>query len=300
MQRGASAIVYCCTNKETQKKWAVKKIAKRPQSRVFTAEIKLLLDLNHENVVCMKEVFETKTSLHMILEYAEGGELFDRIVERGTYSEKDASNAFRQIVQGLKYLHENHVIHRDLKPENLLYLTREEGAILKIADFGLSKVITPNLNKMSICGTSSYMAPELLEGKMYDYAADMWSIGVILFILIGGYEPFYAPTDEKIFNRILRNQWKFDSPFWDNISDNCKELVAALLMKDPTKRMVAADVLKQHWVVGTAAKDEQIIGATERLKSFNAGRKFKGAANAVRLATSVFKTGTRAENAAVD
>lgn len=294
--RGASAVVYCCTHKETQKTWAVKKIVKRPQSRVFTTEIKLLLGLQHENVVRMKEVFETKANIHMILEFAAGGELFDRIVERGSYSERDAAAAFRQIVQGLKYLHENNVIHGDLKPENLLYLTKDEESILKIADFGLSKMITPNIMKMSICGTPSYSAPELLEGKMYDYSADMWSSGVILFILIGGYEPFYAPTDEKIFARILRNQWKFDSPFWDNISSNCKDLVSALLVRDPVKRMSAPEVLKQHWVLGIAAKEEQIVGATERLKSFNARRKLKGAANAVLMATSVMKISSKAED----
>ncbi|XP_014771973.1 calcium/calmodulin-dependent protein kinase type IV [Octopus bimaculoides] len=287
--RGASAIVYSCRNKKDNTQWAVKKITKRPHSRVVTVEIKVLLGLSHPNVVRMKEVFETTTSLHLVLEYAIGGELFDRIVERGSYSEKDAANVFRQILTGIEYLHQNSIIHRDLKPENLLYCTKDEDSVLKIADFGLSKIMTTSTLSMSMCGTPSYCAPEVLQGSMYSFPADIWSAGVILFILLVGYEPFFASNDHKIYKRIIRIDWKFESPWWDDISSNSKDLISKILIRDANKRPNPTEALQHPWVTGEAAKDENMVKTKQRLISFNGRRKLKAAAKAVIMTNRVMK-----------
>ncbi|GAB1606191.1 calcium/calmodulin-dependent protein kinase type IV [Argonauta hians] len=287
--RGASAIVYACKNKKDFTQWAVKKITKRPHSRVVTVEIKVLLGLNHPNVVRMKEVFETPSSLHIILEYAVGGELFDRIVQKGHYSEKDAAGVFRQILTGIEYLHSNSIIHRDLKPENLLYCTKEEDSLIKIADFGLSKIMTSNTLSMSMCGTPSYCAPEVLQGSMYSFPADVWSAGVILFILLAGYEPFFASNDHKIYKRIIRIDWKFESPWWDDVSSNSKDLISKILIRDPAKRPTSTEALQHPWVTGEAAKDDNLVKTKQRLISFNGRRKLRAAAKAVIMTNRVMK-----------
>ncbi|MBW04796.1 Calcium/calmodulin-dependent protein kinase type 1B, partial [Eschrichtius robustus] len=148
-----------------------------------------------------------------------GGELFDRIMERGSYTEKDASHLVGQVLGAVSYLHSLGIVHRDLKPENLLYATPFEDSKIMVSDFGLSKIQAGNMLGTA-CGTPGYVAPELLEQKPYGKAVDVWALGVISYILLCGYPPFYDESDPELFSQILRASYEFDSPFWDDISES--------------------------------------------------------------------------------
>ncbi|XP_048734609.1 calcium/calmodulin-dependent protein kinase type IV-like isoform X1 [Ostrea edulis] len=284
--RGATSVVYKCEHKGTTKKWAVKIIHKRVDKKVINTEIGILLKLNHKNVIRLKEIFETPTNICLVLELVKGGELFDRIVSRGYYSEKDASTAVRQMLIAVKYLHENEVVHRDLKPENLLYEDLTDESNLKVADFGLSKIIDREVTMNTVCGTPGYCAPEVLAGKRYSYPVDMWSIGVITYILLCGYEPFYSGENEaEMYKKILKADYKFDPPFWNNISENAKDFVKKMLLLDPKKRLTENQALNHDWVKGLAAKSDHMPETHNKIKEFNATRKMKAITDATLLAS---------------
>lgn len=232
--------------------------------------------LNHPNVIKLKEIFESETQLFLILELVTGGELFDRIVERQYYNEKDAADAVKQICEAVAYLHDNEIVHRDLKPENLLYRSPAEDSPLKIADFGLSKILTNNATMQTVCGTPGYCAPEVLRGEEYEPAIDMWAVGVITYILLCGFEPFYDDRgDQAMFQRILKCDYEFMSPWWDEVSVNAKDLVSKLIVKDPKKRLTAKQALQHPWVQGKGANFKHMGQTHEKLKEFNAKRKLK-------------------------
>uniref|UniRef100_A0A452I5U5 Protein kinase domain-containing protein n=1 Tax=Gopherus agassizii TaxID=38772 RepID=A0A452I5U5_9SAUR len=165
--RGATSIVYRCRQKGTQKPYAVKMLKKTVDKKIVRTEIGVLLRLSHPNIIKLKEIFETPTEISLVLELVTGGELFDRIVEKGYYSERDAADAVKQILEAVAYLHANGIVHRDLKPENLLYATPAPDAPLKIADFGLSKIVEDQVTMKTVCGTPGYCAPEILRGCAY-------------------------------------------------------------------------------------------------------------------------------------
>lgn len=166
-------------------------------------EIKVLRRLTHPNIVQLLETFEDKQKFYLIMELVTGGELFDRIVEKGSYTEKDASGLIRQILEAVDYMHEQGVVHRDLKPENLLYYSPDEDSKIMISDFGLSKMEDSGIMETA-CGTPGYVAPEVLAQKPYGKAVDVWSIGVISYILLCGYPPFYDENDAVLFAQIIK------------------------------------------------------------------------------------------------
>uniref|UniRef100_W8B3F0 Calcium/calmodulin-dependent protein kinase type 1 n=1 Tax=Ceratitis capitata TaxID=7213 RepID=W8B3F0_CERCA len=159
--------------------------------------------LTHPNIVQLLETFEDKSKVYLVMELVTGGELFDRIVEKGSYTEKDASGLIRQILEAVDYMHEQGVVHRDLKPENLLYYSADDGSKIMISDFGLSKMEDSGI-MATACGTPGYVAPEVLAQKPYGKAVDVWSIGVISYILLCGYPPFYDENDANLFAQILK------------------------------------------------------------------------------------------------
>ncbi|XP_005089392.1 calcium/calmodulin-dependent protein kinase type IV [Aplysia californica] len=273
--RGATAIVYKCTLKGTDHVWAVKIMDKRVEQKTIMTEVGILLKMDHPNVVRMKEVFETLENVYIVLELVTGSELFQRIVTQGFYSEKQAANAVRDIVQAVKYLHDHNVVHRDLKPENILYEDLSPDSRLKVADFGLSTIVSNKVSLMTVCGTPGYCAPEVLKGQKYERSCDMWSVGVITYILLCGYEPFFAENDNQMFKMILKADYKFDSPWWDDVSENAKDLVRKLLVLDPKKRLTPDAALKHVWVSGMANKSTPKGDTIEKLKEFNARRKLK-------------------------
>lgn len=191
--------------------------------------------LSHPNIVQLLETFEDKFKVYLVMELVSGGELFDRIVEKGSYTEKDASHLIRQVLEAVDYMHEQGVVHRDLKPENLLYYSQDEDSKIMISDFGLSKMEDSGI-MATACGTPGYVAPEVLAQKPYGKAVDVWSIGVISYILLCGYPPFYDENDANLFAQILKGEFEFDSPYWDEISDSAKDFIRHLMCVDVEKR----------------------------------------------------------------
>ncbi|XP_051875460.1 calcium/calmodulin-dependent protein kinase type IV-like [Pristis pectinata] len=280
--RGATSVVFQCRQKGTEKSYAVKTLKKTIDKKIVRTEIGILLRLSHPNIIRLKEIFETPLEINLVLELVTGGELFDRIVERGYYSEKDAADVVRQILEAVAYLHENGIVHRDLKPENLLYASPSPDALLKIADFGLSKIVEEQVTMKTVCGTPGYCAPEVLRGYAYGPEVDMWSVGVVTYILLCGFEPFYDERgDQFMYKRILNCDYDFVSPWWDEVSLNAKDLVRKLILLDPKKRLTTYQALQHPWVTGKAANFVHMNNAQKKLQEFNARRKLKAAVKAV-------------------
>jgi len=208
----------------------------------------------------MYDIFITETELILVLELLLGGELFDRMVERGPYSEREASHHVRKIAQALKFLHKRGIVHRDLKPENLILADRGENSELKIADFGLSKIVDGNVSSAvmrTVCGTWAYCAPEVKtsmtqEGvASYTAKVDLWSVGVIMFVILGAYHPFDADgdaSDSQLWTNICSGVFDFNDPAWDHISSGAKDLIRHLIVVDPDSRYDTDQLLNHPWV----------------------------------------------------
>eukprot|EP01112_Ceratiomyxa_fruticulosa_P023524 TRINITY_DN901_c0_g1_i1.p1 TRINITY_DN901_c0_g1~~TRINITY_DN901_c0_g1_i1.p1 ORF type:complete len:344 (+),score=61.09 TRINITY_DN901_c0_g1_i1:152-1183(+) len=251
--KGAFSVVYEATQKQTGIRVAIKMITKehineRDMKRL-TTEIEIMKKLKHKNIIQLIEVFDSPSHLYLVMELVRGGELFDKIVQRGQYSERDAVVLVRQIVGAVGYMHEHGVCHRDLKPENLLCSGDDEPEqFVRIADFGLSKIFDGGEELRTACGTPDYVAPEVLECKPYDMAVDMWSVGVITYILLSGFTPFFAETHHDLFKKIISLDYDFPSPEWDDVTDQAKEFIKHLLVIDPTKRYTARQALETPWL----------------------------------------------------
>ncbi|XP_034626456.1 calcium/calmodulin-dependent protein kinase type 1G [Trachemys scripta elegans] len=256
---GAFSEVFLVKQRTTGKLFALKCIKKSPviQDSSLENEIAVLKKIKHENIVTLEDIYESATHFYLVMQLVSGGELFDRILERGVYTEKDASVVIQQVLAAVKYLHENGIVHRDLKPENLLYLTPEENSKIMITDFGLSKM-EQNGIMSTACGTPGYVAPEVLAQKPYSKAVDCWSIGVITYILLCGYPPFYEETESKLFEKIKEGYYEFESPFWDDISESAKDFIAHLLEKDPNERFTCERALRHPWIDGNTALHRDI------------------------------------------
>ncbi|XP_068763181.1 calcium/calmodulin-dependent protein kinase type 1 isoform X1 [Struthio camelus] len=281
---GAFSEVVLAEEKMTQKLVAIKCIAKKALEGKETSienEIAVLHKIKHPNIVALDDIYESSSHLYLIMQLVSGGELFDRIVEKGFYTERDASALIRQILDAVKYLHDMGVVHRDLKPENLLYYSLDEDSKIMISDFGLSKIEGCGSVMSTACGTPGYVAPEVLAQKPYSKAVDCWSIGVIAYILLCGYPPFYDENDAKLFEQILRAEYEFDSPYWDDISDSAKDFIKHLMEKDPSKRFTCEQALQHPWIAGDTALDKNIHqSVSEQIKKNFAKSKWKQAFNA--------------------
>lgn len=284
--RGGFAEVKSCTEKKTRVVYAVKVFNKKtfdPETIPdLQNEVRILSRINHYAVLAVREAFESKSFIYLVTELLSGLELFDRIVDIGTYSERDASIAVKNMLDGIQYLHSQGIVHRDLKPENLIYNKAGDDAIIKIVDFGLAAEVTPKKLLNAVCGTPGYVAPEVVLGAWYGCEVDMWSLGVIIYIMLSGMEPFGAETEEEMYIRILDGRYHKNTEFWRSISANATNLVENLLLKDTKKRLTAAQALQHPWVQGRAASRVQMAASTlENLKAFNAKRKLKGGIRSV-------------------
>jgi len=207
------------------------------------------------NILTHTQVYEDEKYLHLVTELCTGGELFDRIIAKtqsveGHYSEHDAAEIVKAIIEAIAYCHDvKHICHRDLKPENFLFETKDEHAKIKIIDFGLSRHDddggSGGMMKTKV-GTPYYVAPEVLK-KEYTKSCDMWSIGVISYILLCGYPPFYGDNDQLIFDSVKAAKYDYPSPEWDNISVKAKGFIDSLLKKDPEQRLTASQCLEHAW-----------------------------------------------------
>ncbi|TWW62643.1 Calcium/calmodulin-dependent protein kinase type 1G, partial [Takifugu flavidus] len=289
--RGSFSVVYMVREKKTGKLYALKCLKKKHlvQSNLEN-EIRVLRRINHENVVGLEDFYESRTHYYLVMQLVSGGELFDRILDRGVYTEQDASKVIKQVLEAVSYLHKNSIVHRDLKPENLLFYSAEENAKIMVSDFGLSKTVENGVMSTA-CGTPGYVAPEVLAQKPYSQAVDCWSIGVITYILLCGYPPFFEENETLLFSKIRRAEYAFHSPFWDDISDSAKDFIGNMMEKNPTKRFTTEQALKHPWVAGNAAKDVDIYQSVcEGMERMFAKSKWKRAFNAA-MAVNHFKKG---------
>ncbi|KAI8546055.1 hypothetical protein RHMOL_Rhmol07G0086300 [Rhododendron molle] len=248
----------------------------------------------HDNVIQLHDVCEDPTGdVHLILELCSGGELFDRIVAQERYSEAGAAAVVRQIASGLEALHRANIVHRDLKPDNCLFLDERVDSPLKIMDFGLSSVEEEFTHPVvGLFGSIDYVSPEALaqgQGRIISFKSDMWSLGVILYILLSGYPPFMAQNNRQKQHMIKAGEFSFYEKTWKNISSSAKQLISGLLTVDPDRRPSANEILQHPWVIGYSAKQEQMDAEiVSRLQSFNARRKLRAAAIASVWSCSIF------------
>ncbi|CAN4104737.1 unnamed protein product [Withania somnifera] len=280
--RGQFGVTHLCTHKQTGEQFACKTIAKRKlvnkeDIEDVRREVQIMHHLTEQpNIVELKGAFEDKHSVHLVMELCAGGELFDRIIAKGHYTERAAASLLRTIVQIVHTCHSMGVIHRDLKPENFLLLSKDEDAPLKATDFGLSVFYKQGDVFKDIVGSAYYIAPEVLKRK-YGPEVDIWSIGVMLYILLCGVPPFWAESENGIFNAILRGHLDFSSDPWPAISTGAKDLVRKMLNSDPSQRLTALQVLNHPWIKEDGeAPDVPLDNAVlNKLKNFRAMNKFK-------------------------
>jgi len=251
--QGAFGVVRLVTSKKDGAKHACKTLSK---ARMLTerdiADTKNEVDIlhhvkGHGNIVSIVEVYEDDNDVHVIMELCSGGELFDRIVSKGHYSEKDAAEALRTMLKILDHCHKNNIVHRDLKPENYLLDGPGEDATLKLTDFGLSAKLNPDEHATDVVGTPVYIAPEVLRGK-YTHKADIWSCGCILYILLSGKLPFFGANEREELRATLAGKYDLSSPPWDKISAEAKDVVTLMLTMDVSARPDAATLLNHPWV----------------------------------------------------
>ncbi|CAK7325122.1 unnamed protein product [Dovyalis caffra] len=243
----------------------------------------------HPNVIDLYDVYEDQNGVHLVLELCSGGELFDRIVAKDKYSEVEAAAVVKQIAEGLEALHRANIVHRDLKPENCLFLSKNNDSTLKIMDFGLSSVEEFTDPVVGLFGSIDYVSPEALSQGRISSKTDMWSLGVILYILLSGYPPFIAQSNKQKQQMILAGEFSFYEKTWKNITSSAKQLITDLLQVDPDRRPSAQDVLSHPWVIGDSAKEEQMDPEiVSRLQSFNARRKLRAAAIASVWTSTIF------------
>jgi len=227
-------------------------------------------------------VYETEPDFYLIMQLVEGGELFDRIVKLQSYSEKDAHVLVRQMVSAIDHMHDRGIVHRDLKPENLLLENKEHDSPVLLADFGLSQYLNPEDPLNVPVGTPGYVAPEVVEcldDEMCTYGKeiDLWAVGVITYILLCGFPPFFSEDDDEVFDQILEGKYNYPSPQWDDVSELAKDLIDRLLVLDPKKRYTAKQTLEHPWVKGDGISDKPLDSTLSALQKFNAKRKWKGA-----------------------
>lgn len=257
---GGFAVVKKGKDKKTSEPVAIKVVDKSRYAagdNSLEREIQVLLKVDHPNCIRLFDVFITPRKVYIVTELVTGGELLDRVTERGNYTEREAAAIIRQILDGVTYLHAQGIVHRDLKLENMIMANERDDSPVKIADFGLSKFFSPETVLSTMCGSPQYVAPEVLGvgdgNKEYSPAVDMWSVGVILFILLSGYSPFDDDNDAVLFEKIKKGNYDADDPIWENISAEAKALVAQLLTVDTAKRLTAEQALAHPWVQGKSA-----------------------------------------------
>jgi calcium-dependent protein kinase len=282
---GGYGYVRLATHKASGQKRAIKTVKKATitsdlQERAkFVAEIDILKRLDHPNIVRLYEFYEDEHNYHLVTEYLQGGELFDFIVKSKQLNEPLVANLMRQLLGAVAYCHSNNIVHRDLKPENLLLDSRTLYSNIKVIDFGTSSLLETNKSLKQRYGTSYYIAPEVIKGK-YNEKCDLWSCGVILYILLCGKPPFYGKADEDILRRVRIGEYSFDGPDWAVVSEGAKALIRKLLDKNVATRISAGEAVQDQWIIDNQRSPLQaeVRAATLcQLQSFRSEQKLQRA-----------------------
>lgn len=254
---GAFSVVKDGVHKQTGNSFAIKIVTKAKltleDEEALKEEISVLRELKHPHIIRLYDVFDEPQYYYLVTEKMSGGELFDRIVQKSYYNEKEARDVCKILFEALKYCHSHKVAHRDLKPENLLLYSDQNDSDIKIADFGFAKKCLEPNSLSTQCGTPGYVAPEILEGTKYDTKADMWSLGVIVYILLGGYPPFIEQNQRDLFRKIRKGQYEFHEEYWGQVSSDAKHLISSLLTVSPSRRLSAMESLNNKWIKGDDA-----------------------------------------------
>ncbi|XP_050535596.1 calcium/calmodulin-dependent protein kinase type II alpha chain isoform X20 [Daktulosphaira vitifoliae] len=295
--KGAFSVVRKCIQKHTGLEFAAKIInTKKLSARDFQKlerEARICRKLQHPNIVRLHDSIQEELFHYLVFDLVTGGELFEDIVAREFYSEADASHCIQQILESVNHCHTNGVVHRDLKPENLLLASKIKGAAVKLADFGLAIEVQGDQQAwFGFAGTPGYLSPEVLKKEPYGKPVDIWACGVILYILLVGYPPFWDEDQHRLYAQIKAGAYDYPSPEWDTVTPDAKNLINQMLTVNPAKRVTASDALKHPWIcyrekVASAVHRQETVDC---LKKFNARRKLKGAILTTMLATRNFSS----------
>ncbi|CAF1458588.1 unnamed protein product [Rotaria magnacalcarata] len=282
--KGAFSIVRRCIQKSSAQEFAAKiintkKLSTRDHQKL-EREARICRQLKHPNIVRLHDSISEEGFHYLVFDLVTGGELFEDIVAREFYSEADASHCIQQVLEAVRHCHESNIVHRDLKPENLLLASKTKGAAVKLADFGLAIEVTGEQTQWyGFAGTPGYLSPEVLKKEPYGKPVDIWACGVILYILLVGYPPFWDEDQHRLYNQIKAGAYDYPSPEWDTVTTEAKRLIDSMLNINPSRRISATDALKHPWI----CQRERVAGTIHRqetvdcLRKFNARRKLKGA-----------------------
>ncbi|XP_034174165.2 calcium/calmodulin-dependent protein kinase II isoform X15 [Osmia lignaria lignaria] len=295
--KGAFSVVRRCVQKSTGHEFAAKIInTKKLTARDFQKlerEARICRKLQHQNIVRLHDSIQEENYHYLVFDLVTGGELFEDIVAREFYSEADASHCIQQILESVHHCHHNGVVHRDLKPENLLLASKAKGAAVKLADFGLAIEVQGEAQAwFGFAGTPGYLSPEVLKKEPYGKPVDIWACGVILYILLVGYPPFWDEDQHRLYAQIKAGSYDYPSPEWDTVTPEAKNLINQMLTVNPSKRITASEALKHPWI----CQRERVASVVHRqetvdcLKKFNARRKLKVAILTTMLATRNFSS----------
>ncbi|XP_035261011.1 calcium/calmodulin-dependent protein kinase (CaM kinase) II gamma 1 isoform X9 [Anguilla rostrata] len=282
--KGAFSVVRRCVKKSTGQEYAAKiintkKLSARDHQKL-EREARICRLLKHPNIVRLHDSISEEGFHYLVFDLVTGGELFEDIVAREYYSEADASQCISQILESVNHIHQHDIVHRDLKPENLLLASKMKGAAVKLADFGLAIEVQGDQQAwFGFAGTPGYLSPEVLRKDPYGKPVDIWACGVILYILLVGYPPFWDEDQHKLYQQIKAGAYDFPSPEWDTVTPEAKNLINQMLTINPAKRITAEQALKHPWVCqrSTVASMMHRQETVECLRKFNARRKLKGA-----------------------
>uniref|UniRef100_A0A3P8ZCE7 calcium/calmodulin-dependent protein kinase n=1 Tax=Esox lucius TaxID=8010 RepID=A0A3P8ZCE7_ESOLU len=303
--KGAFSVVRRCVKKSSGQEFAAKiintkKLSARDHQKL-EREARICRLLKHPNIVRLHDSISEEGFHYLVFDLVTGGELFEDIVAREYYSEADASQCINQILESVQHIHQHDIVHRDLKPENLLLASKMKGAAVKLADFGLAIEVQGDQQAwFGFAGTPGYLSPEVLRKDPYGKPVDIWACGVILYILLVGYPPFWDEDQHKLYQQIKAGAYDFPSPEWDTVTPEAKNLINQMLTINPSKRITADQALKHPWICqrSTVASMIHRQETVECLRKFNARRKLKGAILTTMLVSRNFSVGRQHTNPA--
>ncbi|KAI4144409.1 MAG: hypothetical protein L6R39_004199 [Caloplaca ligustica] len=278
-------------------RYAIKIILKknvRGNEKMVYDEMVLLQRMKHPHIVRFHDWFESKDKYYIVTQLATGGELFDRICEYGKFTEKDASQTIRQVLEAVDYLHYNNVVHRDLKPENLLYLTKDPNSSLVLADFGIAKMLDSKDGVLStMAGSFGYAAPEIMLKQGHGRPVDMWSLGVITYTLLCGYSPFRSENVADLIEECKSGRIVFHGRYWKDVSSEAKDFILNLLQPDASKRMTSEEALQDVWLTGKTASDFNLL---PEFRAYMAKARLKRGIEIIKLANRIESLRMQADN----
>ncbi|XP_060223059.1 serine/threonine-protein kinase 33 isoform X2 [Meriones unguiculatus] len=279
--QGSFGMVSEAIDKETGAKWAIKKVNKEKAGssavKLLEREVNILKSVKHKHIIHLEQVFETPQKMYLVMELCEDGELKEVLGKKGHFSENETRQIIQSLASAIAYLHNKDIVHRDLKLENIMVKSsfmddnNEMNLSIKVSDFGLAVRKHGSRSEgmmQTTCGTPIYMAPEVINAHDYSQQCDIWSIGVIMYILLCGEPPFLANSEEKLFELIRKGELRFEDPIWDSISDSAKNVLKQLLKVDPAHRITAKELLDSQWLTGNALSSSRTTNVLEMMKEW--------------------------------